>query len=133
METSSSHAFKISIDPLDIDFMGHVNNASYLKWVQDAVLSHWRRLAPPEALSSHQWVALRHEITYRKPAFLTDEVVATVVLERVQGASAFYDTVIRRGNDVLAEVKSRWCCLDAGTLRPTRLAASIVRNFIPEA
>lgn len=133
MKPSASHDFKISIDPLDIDFMGHVNNASYLKWVQDAVLSHWRRLAPPEAVSSHHWVALKHEITYRRPAFLTDEVVATVVLERVQGASAFYDTVIRRGNEVLAEVKSRWCCLDAGTLRPTRLAASIVRNFIPEA
>lgn len=133
METTASHAFRVSIEALDIDFMGHVNNASYLKWVQDAVLSHWRRLAPPDAVSGLQWVALKHEITYRKPAFLTDEVVATVVLERVQGASAFYDTVIKRGEEVLAEVKSRWCCLDARTLRPTRLAASVVRHFFPEA
>jgi acyl-CoA thioester hydrolase len=25
------HRFAIGIDPADIDFMGHVNNASYLK------------------------------------------------------------------------------------------------------
>ncbi|OZA68875.1 MAG: thioesterase, partial [Sphingomonadales bacterium 39-62-4] len=30
------HLVPISVDPADIDFMGHVNNASYLKWVQDA-------------------------------------------------------------------------------------------------
>ena len=107
MNTSVPHAVPIRIEPGDIDFMGHVNNAIYLKWVQDAVLSHWRRLAPPDAVGAHLWIALKHEITYRKPAFLDDRVVATVLLERVLGASAFYDTVIRRGEEVLAEVKSR--------------------------
>ena len=112
--------------------MGHVNNASYLKWVQSAVQSHWQRLAPKDAVAEHLWVALKHEITYRKPAFLDDTVIATVVLERVQGASAFYDTVIRRGEEILAEVKSRWCCIDADTLRPTRLATNIVERFFPK-
>ena len=132
MDISPPHSFAIGIDAADIDFMGHVNNASYLKWVQDAVVSHWQRLAPTEALATHLWVALKHEITYRKPAFLDDEVIATVVLERVQGASAFYDTVIRRGEEILAEVKSRWCCINAETLRPQRLAAGIVERFFPK-
>ena len=35
----------------------------------------------------------------------------------MQGARAFYETIIKRGEDVLAEVKSSWCCLDAETLR----------------
>nr|WP_281396819.1 thioesterase family protein [Sphingomonas aerophila] len=126
------HSFTIAIDPADIDFMGHVNNASYLKWVQDAVISHWQRLAPAEAVAQHLWVALKHEITYRKPTFLGDDVVATVLLEKVQGARAFYETVIRRGEDVLAEVKSSWCCLDAATLRPARLARDVIdRFFVP--
>jgi hypothetical protein len=64
------HSFPIGIDPADIDFMGHVNNASYLKWVQDAVVSHWQRFAPAEAIAANLWVALKHEITYRKPTFL---------------------------------------------------------------
>ena len=123
------HRFPIDVSPGDIDFMGHVNNARYLAWVQDAVISHWRKLAPAEAVAQHLWVALKHEITYRKPAFLDDDVVATVILEKVQGARAFYDTVIRRGEEVLAEVKSSWCCLDAETLRPARLARSVVDRF----
>ena len=127
--TTIPHAYAIAVDPADIDFMGHVNNASYLKWVQEAVVSHWQKLAPAEAVAAHLWVAIRHEITYRKPAFLDDEVIATVILERVQGARAFYETIIRRGEEVLAEVKSSWCCLDAETLRPARLARSVVDRF----
>jgi acyl-CoA thioester hydrolase len=129
MTTAILHAFEIGIDPSDIDFMGHVNNASYLKWVQDAVLDHWRSLAPREAVAAHLWVALKHEITYRRPTFLDDRVIAAVLLEKVQGARAFYDTVIRRGEEVLAEVKSSWCCIDAATLRPARLAREVIQHF----
>ena len=46
-------------------------------------------------------------------AFLDDEVIAETVLEKIAGARSFYNTVIRRGEDVLAEVKSMWCCIDA--------------------
>ncbi|RZM12653.1 MAG: acyl-CoA thioesterase [Sphingomonas sp.] len=127
--TAVAHSFPIDVAPSDIDFMGHVNNARYLAWVQDAVVSHWRKLAPADAVAQHLWVALKHEITYRKPAFLEDEVIATVILEKVQGARAFYETVIRRGEEVLAEVKSSWCCLDAETMRPSRLAKSVVDRF----
>ena len=126
---ATAHDLPIRVGPEAIDFMGHVNNAHYLSWVQDAVLDHWRKFAPADAVARHLWVALKHEITYRRPAFLDDQVIATVVLERVQGARAFYETVIRRGEDVLAEVKSSWCCLDAETLRPARLAEDIKRRF----
>ena len=127
------HDYLVGIDPADIDFMGHVNNASYLKWVQDAVLSHWRKIAPADAVASLLWVALKHEITYRKPTFLDDEVIATVLLEKVQGARAFYQTIIKRGEEVLAEVQSSWCCIDAETLRPARLASSVIEKFFPKA
>ena len=132
MTSAIPHRFPIGIDPVDIDFMGHVNNANYLRWVQDAVLSHWQKIAPAEAVASHLWVALKHEITYRKPTFLNDDVIATVLLEKVQGARAFYETIIKRGEDVLAEVKSSWCCLDAETLRPSRLASHVVERFFPK-
>jgi acyl-CoA thioester hydrolase len=121
--------FQVDVEQSDIDFMGHVNNASYLKWVQAAVISHWQHIAPVEAVAQHLWVALKHEITYRRPTFLDDDVVATVLLEKVQGARAFYETVIKRGGDVLAEVKSSWCCLDAETLRPARLASDVIDRF----
>jgi acyl-CoA thioester hydrolase len=130
--TTLSHLFPIKIIPEDIDFMGHVNNSRYLGWVQDAVLEHWRKLAPPEAVAERAWVALKHEITYRKPAFLDDDVVANVALESIHGARAFYETVIQRGEEVLAVVKSSWCCIDAETLRPARISADIAVYFFPK-
>jgi acyl-CoA thioester hydrolase len=128
--SSAVHDHRIRIVPDDIDFMGHVNNARYLNWVQDAVVDHWRRFAPAEEVAAKLWVALKHEITYRKPAFLDDQVIASVMLEKVEGARAFYATLIKRGEEVLAEVKSSWCCLDAGTRRPVRLAKDVIARFL---
>ncbi|MDT9599916.1 acyl-CoA thioesterase [Sphingosinicella rhizophila] len=121
----------IRIAAADIDDMGHVNNSVYLRWVQEAVVGYWRKTAPAESVAAHLWVALRHEISYRRPTFLDDIVVADVVAEQVKGARAFFSTIIRRGEDVLAEVKSCWCCLDAGTGRPVRLSREVVGRFIP--
>jgi acyl-CoA thioester hydrolase len=121
----------IGILPADIDHMGHVNNSVYLRWVQEAVVAYWEKVAPAEAVAAHLWVALKHEITYRRPAFLEDLVVADVIAEHVQGARTFFSTVIKRGEDVVAEVKSSWCCLDAVTKRPARLAKDVVARFLP--
>ncbi|GGD56382.1 thioesterase [Aurantiacibacter arachoides] len=118
----------IRILPEDIDFMGHVNNSRYLNWVQDVVLAHWQKLAPAEEVAAKAWVALKHEITYRRPAFLNDEVIAETVLEKIAGARSFYNTVIRRGEDVLAEVQSMWCCIDSTTLRPARINKDIAAS-----
>ncbi|WP_372732724.1 acyl-CoA thioesterase [Novosphingobium sp.] len=131
MSNVTPHLVAITVQPSDIDFMGHVNNANYLNWVQDAVIDHWRTFAPADAVAAHLWVALKHEITYRRPTFLDDTVIAHVILEKVQGARAFYETIIKRGEDVLAEVKSSWCCLDAETLRPARLARDLIEKFLP--
>ena len=58
-------------------------------------------------------------------------MVATVLLEKVQGVRAVYETVIRRGEDILAEVRSTWCSIDAETLRPARLARDVIARFFP--
>jgi len=120
----------VAIQPTDIDHMGHVNNSVYLRWVQDAVVDYWQSIAPPEAVAKHLWVALKHEITYRRPTFLQDNVVAEVIAERMDGVRAYFRTVVRRGEEVLSEVKSTWCCLDAATQRPARLAREVVSRFV---
>lgn len=134
-KNSRPHLLPIRIAPEDIDFMGHVNNARYLTWVQDAVLSHWRKLAPAEAVARLAWVALRHEITYRQPAFLADDIFARTVLQQVAGARAMYHTVIARGEDVLADVSSMWCCLNVETRRPARIDRALAESafgLLPE-
>ena len=127
---SEAYHHPIGIHAEDIDHMGHVNNSVYLKWVQEAVVRYWEKVAPPDAVARHMWIALSHDIQYRRPTFLDDLVVADVIAERVEGARAFFTTVIKRGEDVLAEVKSVWCCLDAASLRPARLARDIAQRFL---
>lgn len=129
---SAIYHHPIGIVAADIDHMGHVNNSVYLKWVQEAVIRYWESLAPPEAVARHLWVALSHEIQYRRPAFLTDVVVADVIADKVDGARAFFTTVIKRGEEVVAEVRSSWCCLDAVSKRPARLAREIAAKFIAD-
>jgi acyl-CoA thioester hydrolase len=126
--STNTHTIPITITPDDIDFMGHVNNARYLGWVQDVVLAHWHRFAPADTAAAHLWVALKHEITYRRPAFLADDVVARTMLEKVAGARAFYNTVIERGGEVLAEVQSMWCCIDSETHRPARICRDLAET-----
>ena len=124
--------YPVGIVPGDIDHMGHVNNSVYLKWVQEAVVRYWEKIAPADAVASHLWVALKHEISYRRPAFLEDNVVADVIADRMHGARAFFTTIVRRGGDVIAEVKSTWCCLDATTRKPARLGADVTDRFIAQ-
>jgi acyl-CoA thioester hydrolase len=120
----------VAIQPDDIDHMGHVNNSVYLKWVQDAVIDYWSSVAPPDAVARHLWVALKQEISYLLPTFLQDKVVAEVIAEKVEGARAYFRTVLLRGEDVLSEIRSCWCCLDAATQRPVRLAREIAGRFL---
>ncbi len=107
-----------------------------IAWLLDSDPSvRWQVLrdltaAPAEEVAAKLWVALKHEITYRKPAFLDDELWSEVIPEGVEGARAFFSTVIRRGETVLAEVKSSWCCLDAATLRPSRIAGDVAQLFL---
>ncbi len=61
--------YPIAVRESEIDHMGHVNNASYLSWVQNAVVAHWEARATPQQVLKHLWVALRHEIDYRNRAF----------------------------------------------------------------
>ena len=48
-----------------IDELGHVNNAVWVRWIQEIAVAHWEAVAPPEHLAAHVWVVTRHEIDYR--------------------------------------------------------------------
>jgi acyl-CoA thioester hydrolase len=38
----------IRVEEADIDELGIVNNVTYVRWVQDAAVAHWRAEAPPD-------------------------------------------------------------------------------------
>ena len=121
----------IEITTQDIDAMGHVNNAVYLQWVQEAVVRYWQHRSPPQAQTELLWVALKHVIVYRLPLFLEDQVEAHVMATATRGTRASFTTLFKRGDNLVAEARSSWCCVDATTRRPRRIASDIARAFLP--
>jgi len=107
--------------PCDIDGMQHVNHSVYLRWIEDAVVAHWRGAATPEELAAFHWVALRHEIDYRAPAFAGDALTVTTRLVEVRRARAWYETIVARDGLTLVEARSCWGCVDAASGRLTAL------------
>jgi acyl-CoA thioester hydrolase len=125
----------IKVTPGDIDALDHVNNVTYLRWVQDVAVAHWLNVTTQEERQRWFWIVLRHEIDYKRPGLLGDEIV----VETWVGASIRLKferfTEIRRLRDgeLLAKAKSWWCPIDAHTRRPTAASDEIRRRFsIPE-
>lgn len=125
--------FRLTFEPTsaDIDENGHVNNVVYLRWAQDMGVAHWRSLAPPDAQATWAWVALRHEIDYRR-ALLPGETAhgRTWVAEEAQGPR--YDRFIRiDGPDgaMCAQVRTTWVLIEQSSGRPRRVPEWITRMF----
>ncbi len=121
----------ISVLPGDIDEQNHVNNTVYLRWVQDVATAHWRAVASPKAQEIIGWVVLRHEIDYKGPATLGDEVVLRTWVGKATRLTFERFTEIRRNRDgrLLSEARTLWCPIDAQTGRPIRVSAEVRSQF----
>jgi len=121
----------IPVLPGDIDEQNHVNNTVYLRWVQDIATAHWRAVASPKAQKSIGWVVLRHEIDYKGPATLGDEVVLSTWVGQATRLTFERFTEIRRNSDrqLLSQARTLWCPIDAQTGRPVRVSADVRAQF----
>jgi acyl-CoA thioester hydrolase len=117
--------------PADIDENGHVNNVVYLRWAQDMGVAHWRSLAPPDALVQWAWVALRHEIDYRRELKLGETAQGrTWVAEAANGPR--FDRFIRLDHPaggMCAQVHTTWVLIEQATGRPRRVPDWITEMF----
>ena len=121
----------ISVLPGDIDEQNHVNNTVYLRWVQDVATAHWRAVASAKAQETIGWVVLRHEIDYKGPATLGDEVVLCTWVGEATRLTFERFTEIRRNRDgrLLSEARTLWCPIDAQTGRPVRVSTEVRAQF----
>jgi len=73
--SSAPFEMTVSVLPADIDEQNHVNNTVYLRWIQEVATAHWRAITSLEAQETIGWVVLRHEIDYKTPTALDDQIV----------------------------------------------------------
>jgi len=115
----------------DIDENGHVNNVVYLRWAQELGVAHWQSLAPAEAQATWAWVALRHEVDYRR-ALLPGETGfgRTWVSDTTEGPR--FDRFIRidaEDGAMCAQVKTTWVLIEQATGRPKRVPPWMLELF----
>ena len=129
--SSARFEMMIPVLPGDIDEQNHVNNTVYLRWVQDVATAHWRALASPKAQETIGWVVLRHEIDYKGPATLGDEMVLRTWVGKATRLTFERFTEIRRNSDgrLLSEARPLWCPIDAQTGRPVRVSEEVRLQF----
>jgi acyl-CoA thioester hydrolase len=116
----------------DIDELGHVNNAVWVRWVQELAVAHWEAVAPAEHHAAYVWVVTRHEIDYRGNLAAGDSTTGeTWVPEPPRGARfdrhfRFRDTA----GKVLVEGVTTWALLDRASGRLLRVRPDIAAPFM---
>ena len=124
-------ALSITVDPSDIDQLGHVNNVVYLRWVQEAAVAHWRAAASEADQATLLWVVVRHEIDYKRPALMGQKIVAHTWVGTATRRAFDRHTEFTRLDDgkVLARVRTVWCPIDAHTGKPTDVCPELRARF----
>jgi YbgC/YbaW family acyl-CoA thioester hydrolase len=118
----------------DVDPAGHVNNAVYLAYLEDGEAEaaaaggwpHQRMAAEGFAL-----VARRHQIEYRQPAVLGDELELRVWLSGLDECHGMWHHAIIRAHDGgrLAQARTHWECVDVETRQPIPVPPQFVADL----
>jgi acyl-CoA thioester hydrolase len=108
----------------DTDAQGIAHNAAYLVWFEVVRVEYLRAFAGGyQALRERGIEALTLEahVRYRVPTRFDDELVVNTRCVGLRGARFRYEYVLLRGDEIVAEGHTEHACVDAVTLRPTRV------------
>ena len=122
----------ITAGPEDIDILGHVNNAVWVKWIQDVAVAHWHAIAAPEHHDAYIWVVTRHEIDYRGSVLDGETVTAETWVPEPPKGARFNRYMKFTGADgkVRVEAKTTWAILDRATGRLVRVPPEVAAPFL---
>lgn len=116
----------------DIDELGHVNNAVWVRWIQNLATAHWYALARPEHRDAYIWVVTRHEIDYLRSVGPGETVTGrTWVGEAPKGArfDRHMEFVGEEGK-VRVKAKTTWAIIDKAAGRPIRVPPEVIAPFL---
>jgi len=116
----------------DIDELGHVNNAVWVRWIQELAVAHWHAVAPAEHQDAYVWVVTRHEINYRGNVGVGEQVVGETWVPEPPRGARFARHVRFIGDDgrVRVEGVTTWAMIDRATARLVRIRPEIAAPFL---
>jgi len=123
---NNNFSFTLIVSEKDIDTLNHVNNITYLQWVQHAAQKHWATISNAEIDENYVWVVIRHEIDYFLPALLNDTITVSTYIGDSYGVKSERFVEIKKGDNILAKAKTIWCLLDKKSMKPVKFPSEIM-------
>ena len=125
----------ITVSAEAIDELGHVNNAVYVRWMEQCAWQHSQALglglAEYQALDRAMAV-LRHEIDYLASAYLGDQLVmGTWITESDQRLrmQRHFQLVRAKDASVLLRAQTTFVCIELSSGRPKRMPARFIEDY----
>jgi acyl-CoA thioester hydrolase len=135
MLESGISPFTLPITPIDadIDELGHVNNAVWVRWIQDVATAHWNAAALPAHIAAYLWVVVRHEVDYLGNVGAGEAVTArTWISEPPQGARFARNVEFADGaGKVIVRARTVWAIIDRASGRIMRVPRDVAAIFLP--
>ena len=126
--------FELPLEPQppDIDELGHVNNAVYVRWIQDMATAHWEKIAPQAHRDAYIWVVIRHEIDYLRAVEPGETVIGRTWVGEAPKGARFDRHVEFVGEDGKPRVRAKttWAIIDKATGRPLRVPPEVAAPFL---
>jgi acyl-CoA thioester hydrolase len=123
-------AFSFSTDVAvrfaETDAQGIANNSVYLVWFELARVEYLAAFAGGYQSLREQGIesfVTEASVRYREPARFDDRLTIHTRCVDVRGARFRFEYAIVRGSVPIAEGETKHACVDARTLRPTRVPA----------
>ena len=131
------HLHRVRAREQDIDGYGHVNNAVYVGWLDEAAWSHSAALGLPaeRCLATRRGMAVwRTQLNYVAAAFAGDEVEAATWIVASDGRLRVDRRFqLRRASDgrTLVRALVHYVCIDLDTGRPRRMPPEYASAYRP--
>ncbi|MFH7030990.1 MAG: acyl-CoA thioesterase [Heteroscytonema crispum UTEX LB 1556] len=119
----------------EMDALGHVNNAVYQNYLEQAAIEHSEHLGITFDVYREMggvFVMRRVEIDYLRPAVAGDTLEVTTWLKEMRGTRATRHYEIRKQNqdDLLVTAEALWVWVDSKTMRPRPIPGVMVEKFL---
>jgi acyl-CoA thioester hydrolase len=122
----------VTVQPGDIDDLGHVNNVAYARIIEDIARAHATHVGMDMDTLRAQGslpVILEHHLKYRRAGFLGDTLTVSTEILRMGGIRAKRRNLIQRGEEILVESEADWVWVDVQTGRPRAIPPAALEAF----
>lgn len=136
MSISPIYSKNINIPVSAIDENGHVNNVTYVQWMQDIAVEHYASIGGIEAQGPDStWVIREHRIEYLLPAFEGEEIEIRTWVENIRKVRSLrmYEFVRKSDGKVLVKGETDWVFVDVKTGIPKAIPQEVGQVFNTDA